>query len=116
MRARHGMPCPYQESDDGPLEGPVDLSRLTARERQVLLLLGGGPSNGELSRRLRISERTVKAHISRILIKTGQSTRLQAAMVSALHHDQLCPSPDCRWSLAAGSPPHDPGADEVSAA
>ncbi|MFJ9470389.1 LuxR C-terminal-related transcriptional regulator [Streptomyces caniferus] len=101
------MSCPYQESDDGPLEGPVDLSRLTEREKQVLLLLGGGPSNHELSRRLRISERTVKAHISHILIKIGQSTRLQAAMVSALHHHQLCSSPNCRWSLAAGPAPHD---------
>ncbi|MET7798308.1 helix-turn-helix transcriptional regulator [Streptomyces decoyicus] len=106
LRARDGMPCPYQGSDDGPLEGPVDLSQLTDREKQVLLLLGGGPSNGELSRRLKISERTVKAHISRILIKTGQSSRLQAAMISALYHHQLCPSPSCRWSPAAGSPSH----------
>ncbi|MFJ6748064.1 MULTISPECIES: LuxR C-terminal-related transcriptional regulator [unclassified Streptomyces] len=101
LREKPAALCPYEERGGGPLEGPVDLAQLTDRERQVLLLLGGGLSNGELARRLRISERTVKAHISRILMKIGQSSRLQAAMVSALNHHLLCPSAGCRWHLMA---------------
>jgi DNA-binding NarL/FixJ family response regulator len=42
---------------------------LTARERQVLQLLMRGLANKEISSALEISERTVKFHVSNILIK-----------------------------------------------
>lgn len=85
--------CPYEHTFHGPFEGPWDIDQLTRREKQVLLLLGAGLTNRELGRRLGIAERTVKAHVSRILAKLGQRTRLQAAVISVLDHDRLCPAP-----------------------
>ncbi|MFJ8674562.1 LuxR C-terminal-related transcriptional regulator [Streptomyces sp. NPDC093589] len=76
-----------------------DIDRLTDRERQVLLHLAGGPSNRELAKTLGIAERTVKAHISRILLKLGQETRLQVSVISVLVHAQLCPDTRCRVIL-----------------
>lgn len=91
--------CPYGSPRTGPFDAPWDIGRLTDRERQVLLLLGGGLSNRELSLKLGIAERTVKAHISRILAKLGQTSRLQAAVISVLAHDRLCPDPRCTRHL-----------------
>ncbi len=51
---------------------------LTARERDVLALLGDGVGNREIARRLAISEHTVKFHLSAIFGKLGASTRTDA--------------------------------------
>ncbi|QEV49511.1 LuxR family transcriptional regulator [Streptomyces vinaceus] len=67
------------------------LERLTGRERQVLLLLGGGASNRAIGRRLGIGERTVKKHLTSILAKTGVSSRLAAALLAQHRHAELCP-------------------------
>lgn len=61
---------------------PVDLSDLTAREREVLAGLGRGLSNLDLARELGVSEATVKTHVSRVLNKTGSSSRLRAALLA----------------------------------
>ena len=53
--------------------------RLTKREREVLALVAGGLPNGEIARRLFISERTVEHHVSAVLAKTGAASRLAAA-------------------------------------
>jgi DNA-binding NarL/FixJ family response regulator len=53
---------------------------LTARERQVLELLVGGYSNREIARRLGIEERTVKAHIAKLLRKVGVPNRISLTM------------------------------------
>lgn len=53
---------------------------LTTREREVFALLGEGLSNRHLSRRLAITERTVKAHVTQILEKLGMHSRLEAAI------------------------------------
>ncbi|MFC9429703.1 response regulator [Streptomyces sp. NPDC056987] len=55
---------------------------LTAAEREVLGLLGTGLSNGEIADRLHLSASTVKAHISRILTRTGCANRVQAAVLA----------------------------------
>ncbi|WP_328681989.1 helix-turn-helix transcriptional regulator [Streptomyces sp. NBC_00322] len=91
--------CPYEGPGTGPFDAPWDRSRLTDRERQGLLLLGGGLSNRALSLKLGIAERTVKAHISRIRAKLGQTSRLRAAVISVLAHDRLCPDPRCTRHL-----------------
>jgi len=52
---------------------------LTKREREVLALVAGGLPNGEIARRLFISERTVEHHVSAVLAKTGAASRLAAA-------------------------------------
>ena len=53
---------------------------LTARELEVLRLVGAGGSNKEIAAELRISERTARTHVSNILGKLGLSSRTQAAL------------------------------------
>nr|WP_275585705.1 helix-turn-helix transcriptional regulator [Geodermatophilus sabuli] len=58
---------------------------LTAREEEVLRLVGAGLLNREISARLVISENTVANHVRAILAKTGAGNRTQAAMYAAAH-------------------------------
>ena len=53
---------------------------LTAREREVLVLVAHGHANKEIARRLDISERTARTHVSHILAKLGLTSRTQAAL------------------------------------
>ncbi|MBW8092461.1 response regulator transcription factor [Streptomyces hygroscopicus subsp. hygroscopicus] len=55
---------------------------LTPAERDVLRLLGTGLSNAEIADQLYLSVGTVKAHISRILTRTGCANRVQAAVLA----------------------------------
>jgi len=61
------------ESEDFSLGEP-----LTSRESEVLALLAQGAGNKEIASRLKISEHTVKFHVSSILSKLGAETRTQA--------------------------------------
>jgi DNA-binding NarL/FixJ family response regulator len=56
---------------------------LTAREREVLGLLGRGLSNKMIARELRISEHTVKFHVSSIYAKLGAASRTEALGLGA---------------------------------
>lgn len=51
---------------------------LTSRESEVLALLADGAANKEIAAKLRISEHTVKFHVSSILNKLGATTRTEA--------------------------------------
>jgi DNA-binding NarL/FixJ family response regulator len=55
---------------------------LSAREEEVLLLLGEGLSNERIARRLYISRRTAEHHVSSILAKLGLATRAEAAALA----------------------------------
>ncbi|HEV3231022.1 MAG TPA: response regulator transcription factor [Candidatus Dormibacteraeota bacterium] len=57
-------------------------SALTARERDVLRLIAEGFANKEIGRRLFISEKTVKTHVSNILQKLDVADRTQAALAA----------------------------------
>jgi DNA-binding NarL/FixJ family response regulator len=53
---------------------------LTPREREVLKLMTSGISNGEIAEALRLSEGTVRNHVSNILSKLGVSDRTRAVL------------------------------------
>ena len=63
-------------------------SGLTDREREVLGLVRDGLANKQIARRLGISERTVKAHLTSVFQRIGVSDRTQAAMWAVNHLDQ----------------------------
>jgi DNA-binding NarL/FixJ family response regulator len=58
------------------------LALLTARETEVLRLVGGGLSNGEIADRLVLSEATVKTHVKRAMGKLHLTSRAQAVVVA----------------------------------
>lgn len=55
-------------------------SQLTSRESEVLGLVREGLANKQIARRLEISERTVKAHLTSAFARIGVSDRTQAAL------------------------------------
>lgn len=60
-------------------------SVLTEREREVLELIADGRSNREIARTLVLSEKTVKTHVSNILMKLDLADRTQAALWAVRH-------------------------------
>jgi DNA-binding NarL/FixJ family response regulator len=61
---------------------PDQLTRLTPREREVLVEMGRGRSNGEIAVTLFLSEATVKTHVTRVLTKLHLRDRAQAVVLA----------------------------------
>jgi DNA-binding NarL/FixJ family response regulator len=57
-------------------------SALTSREHEVLDLMAGGMNNGGIARHLRISDKTVRNHVSNILAKLGAADRTGAIVLA----------------------------------
>ncbi|REE97536.1 response regulator [Thermomonospora umbrina] len=64
---------------------PGSAPRLTDREREVLVQIALGRSNREIARALVVSEKTVKTHVSNLLMKLGVQDRTQAALYAVRH-------------------------------
>ena len=77
-----------------PESSPANAARpyLTARERQVLELILLARSNREIAQKLGIEERTVKAHVGRLMRKTGADNRIELS-IRALNRS-LLPDPE----------------------
>jgi DNA-binding NarL/FixJ family response regulator len=82
---------------DAKRVGPSERGPLTEREEEVLRLVHAGLANKQIGRRLGISERTVKAHLTKVFATLGVSDRTQAALWAAEHltgERAADPSPD----------------------
>jgi DNA-binding NarL/FixJ family response regulator len=64
---------------------PDPLAALSTREREVLALLVGGLPNKLIARRLEISEKTVKSHLTHVFRQIGVTDRTQAALWAERH-------------------------------
>lgn len=75
------------------------LEKLSPREQAVALQVGAGASNKEIAEVLKITERTVKAHLGAIFQKLGIRDRLQLALLIS-QEDQAGETEEGRWSAA----------------
>lgn len=64
---------------------------LSAREREVMLLVAEGLPNKEVARRLNLSEGTVRIHVHNIYQKTGIGSRAALTALALTHRDLLRP-------------------------
>ena len=69
----------------GATAGESVFAALSARERQVLALIGDGLSNTDIAERLQISEKTVRNHASNLFDKLGVWSRAQALVFARDH-------------------------------
>jgi len=69
-----------QHLTGAPPAGDPRLDTLTDREREILVAIGRGWTNGEIAERLTLSESTVKTHVGRVLAKIGARDRVQAVI------------------------------------
>jgi DNA-binding NarL/FixJ family response regulator len=67
--------------EKSPSDAKQKLLGLTRRERAVAELVAKGQSNLEIAYQLKITERTVKAHLTSIYEKTGTGSRLNLALL-----------------------------------
>ncbi len=81
-----GLPAGAPPTPPNPTPpNPTALAGLSARERQVLLLVAEGYTNREIGQRLHLSSGTVKNHVSAILRRLDLTDRTQAAVLAARH-------------------------------
>jgi DNA-binding NarL/FixJ family response regulator len=65
-----------------PAPPPRTVKGITARECEVLTLVGRGLSNGEIAEQLYVSVATAKAHVARLFTKLGARDRVQLVIIA----------------------------------
>lgn len=83
---------------------PTNARRLTLRQAQILRLVALGLTNGEIGKRMYLSEDTVKSHLWRLFKAMGARSRAHAIAMLLAPHGFLPIHPD-RPTLAAAPPP-----------
>lgn len=78
------MKCILEADSDIKMAMEVK-AQLTAREREILLLIASGINNSQIADNLNISRNTVKTHLYNIYNKINVPNRLQAALWAAKH-------------------------------
>jgi DNA-binding NarL/FixJ family response regulator len=76
-----------------PAAKPRSVPALTAREQQIIAMIGTGMSNKDIARRLNIGVATAKTHVHNLLVKLNMQRRGQAA---AWMHEHAEPPPAAR--------------------
>jgi DNA-binding NarL/FixJ family response regulator len=66
----------------GPVREDPRLDSLTDREREILVAIGHGLTNGEIAQRFTLAGSTVKTHVGRVLAKIGARDRVQAVILA----------------------------------
>src|SRR5215831_18556304 len=100
--AAGGRPEPGQAPGTRSALSRARVQDLTAREYEIFALLGEGLDNRMISQSLRVSEQTVKFHVTSILRKLGVQSRLQAGLAAAEH------APAARRTVTLISPGRSP--------
>ena len=72
----------FVAQEDPRAAGGDELAELTAREREVLTLVGQGLSNAEIAERLVVSPLTAKTHVARLFTKLGARDRAQLVVLA----------------------------------
>jgi putative two-component system response regulator len=76
-------PRVHPEAGDEPLP---DLMRLTAREREIAILLSTGLTGEQIAERLFLSPETVRTHVRNAMGRAGAKTRAHLAALAATNH------------------------------
>jgi DNA-binding NarL/FixJ family response regulator len=74
------VPLPVSDEDPGVSELLERLRTLTPQQSRVLAMLGEGLLNKQIAYELGVSEATIKAHVSAILLKLNVDSRTQAVI------------------------------------